>query len=191
MSPQYKMIAATLACIELSILLVGVLNYTGTHANTERINRLWDIIDGATIALSIAIACSLCTTGASLSKAVAIALMVVALAIVVLHFDGARPVAPIWKYIDGMNIGLLLSVVLSESLSFTEGLGGVHGMSLNLRNPYSATMDSAILPSDVQQSKEIKKKERPASPFSGGPIGASLKDLYKDDGTMGNDDHTL
>ena len=181
MLPQSKMVAATLACIEMSILLLGVLNYTGVHANTDRINRLWDIIDGVTVALSFAIACCLCKTAAPLSKAVAMVLAVVAVAIVVLHFDGARPVAPIWKYIDGMNLGLLLSIVLSESFSLTEGLGGMRGMSLAAHG-LSVTTDSAALPSNAQQSKERKKKERPVSPFSGGQIGATLEDLYKEEG---------
>jgi hypothetical protein len=179
--PQSKMVAAILACIEISILLFGVLNYTGAHANTDRINRLWDVMDGVTVVLSFAIACCLCKTAAPLSKAIAMVLAVVAVAIVVLHFDGARPVAPIWKYIDGMNLGLLLSIILSESFSVTEGLGGVHGMSADRVGV--ATIDHAMLPSDAQQSKERKKKERPVSPFSGGQIGATLEYLYNDEGS--------
>lgn len=97
----------------LAILLLGV-GLSKYDNNTRTATAAWRYIDlGAQVA-SLVLASQLLHKGGALGGAVALMLMLLAIAVAYGHYSNTKNSSPSWNYVDGADMALWGSVVLSQ-----------------------------------------------------------------------------
>lgn len=110
------------ASAELAIVLLGISRYTGFRVDRGTASYVWRLIDLVSVAISVMIVATMWCDTDPVTEGIKWALSAVAVSIVVLQGHGERVTAPIWKYVDGMNLSLLTAIVLSNVFGTVEGL---------------------------------------------------------------------
>ena len=105
---QTSGLSATLAALLLGI---GITKYDN---NSRIASQAWKYIDGGAQSVSLLLASQLLHSGAPLAGAIGPILVILAIIVGYGHYSNMKNANPTWNYIDGANLALWGSVILSE-----------------------------------------------------------------------------